>query len=179
MKIRPEQGNRELLELSKLEIELRNLRRPWYKAEFWKNIIYAVFVVITLYWAFTSDIFEIKNENLKFERNKLNSEIAKFTIEKDSIYYILTLTKDSLTDIRELLKNVMIGNMYRKIEVEKMGESLRKMGEFEKMAEYYKQKYDSLNFLIMKTQEIDKVLGTEDGRALMTEDGKLIKIKVK
>lgn len=82
-----EPNNRELLEVKKLESEIRNLDRPWYKnPPTIIGVLTTLFLTAgTVYVAFISDLFDLRNERLELRRESLKIEISEFEKEKDSV----------------------------------------------------------------------------------------------
>jgi hypothetical protein len=94
--------DKEALERWKLELEIANLRKPWYKnLEMWKVIIPAVAIVLSLIYTFSSGWINIEKSKLELKKEKLNKEIDQFSQKSDSISKILML-KDSLVEVSQL-----------------------------------------------------------------------------
>jgi gliding motility-associated-like protein len=94
--------DKEALERWKLELEIANLRKPWYKnLEMWKVIIPAVAIVLSLIYTFSSGWINIEKSKLELKKEKLNKEIDQFSQKSDSISKVLML-KDSLVDVSQL-----------------------------------------------------------------------------
>jgi hypothetical protein len=178
------------LKLEKIELEIKDLKRRWYTRPNYLIAFATLFAsVITLIWTLSSGVFSKKYENLQFDKNELSYEIRKFSEKRDSIQILFYKTLDSLETLKYILKSreeEIVSNY--KAQEQLIVDKLRTEDKLEAIITFYKSKLDSLTIVVAQkvaTNEAEipsnnlPYLTTEDGKVLLTEDGKAIRINIK
>ena len=86
MKEQPNLDEKELLELEKLELEIKNLKKVWWKQPSYASIILpAIFTLFSLIYAISSGFFDRRYERFKLEKETLRLEVLKFEEERNKV----------------------------------------------------------------------------------------------
>jgi hypothetical protein len=89
-----------LLEQKKIELEIKELERRWYKkTTFWVSAFPAILTISSLVWAFCSGLLNVKAEQLSLKKNELEFDIKRFEVQKDTLKWTIqqiTNERDSL-----------------------------------------------------------------------------------
>lgn len=111
----------EQLEKTKLELEIKKLKAPWYSnIEFWKVIIPTIAILVTLYFTVGQGLLDSEKRKLELQKEQLKLEILQFEgtksdIQKDILNIstqrkdlenkvsLLTFKKDSLDKVIQSL----------------------------------------------------------------------------
>lgn len=99
--------DRERLEVEKLQIEIQNLRKPWWKrAEFLSMGLTGIIAILSLFYAFSTGILDAKSERLELQKAKLEREITLFEQRRDTLIeenarlrQLMFSSKDSLVSL--------------------------------------------------------------------------------
>ena len=95
------------LELEKLQVEIQNLKKPWWKkAEYLNLFMTGIIAAFTLIYALASGILDIKSERLQLEKKMLENDIFLFRLKRDTLIEEnaklkkqIYVTKDSLVSV--------------------------------------------------------------------------------
>lgn len=160
----------------KLALEITELQKPWYKKANYLSIAPAlVIAVFTIFLSIRTGLFDLRNENLKLERNILSLQIVEFTQKRDSIKNSYESMVDSIIWLKNAVvtKEIELTRNYEeknKLFIDK----LRSENKLEGIIDYYKGQLDSLTKLTIKKEALGHALTDEDGNYILTEDGKYL-----
>lgn len=76
------------LEKEKLRLEIAALKKPWYKRYIvliLPSLLPTCLALVTLFFVYNADVFNLKNERLNINKDKLELEITQFEVQKDAI----------------------------------------------------------------------------------------------
>ena len=156
------------LEKEKLEIEIKELKKHWIrKSGFWKFFISFSVAGFTIYMTLTSEIFNIKNETLKYENVLLQYQNKLF---RDSIVKFEKYRVSTLKNIEKERSKLSNSIKHDKLFIE----GLKKQNLKDQLLNYYEKKMDSLNKLNNLEKILKKAITDENGNYMMTEDGKIM-----
>lgn len=170
------------LEKDKLELEIRELSKPWYKIpRWWTIIITGAAVVGTLFLSWATGLISVQREHLENEKALLGIEIHEFEGQRDLLLLDMMLLNDSIQRIGDSLN--IVATKY--IATEQQNKQLRQEKfsvekDRREMFDYYETYIDSLVVIIGKYKAIQSVLTyggvllSEDGTPLLSEDGNLL-----
>lgn len=160
--------SKEELELEKLSLEVKEYRKCWFrKYSFWKAFLPSLIIAsATCFVGYKSGLIEKLNDEIKIRQEKI-------TIYVDSINnYKNNLTLKEKESIKQFKKQ-------EELNIDKLNA--------DEKALYYKNKFDSIMFLLIKKNTIEQVINnksklteesfqklTEDGKIMVTEDGKIM-----
>jgi len=167
--------SKEMLEKEKLKCEITEYKKPWFKKPVNLFPIFTFLIALgTLIWSFASGILNTQFQNLTLEKNILQFDIRQFNLQRDVLLKQNKDLKDSLLRVHESLEKAEVYYL-TKYEQHKKSviDSLSKFNP-EQLCSFYKLQLDSLSKILLKRKSIEKVLTTETGEALTTEDGKTI-----
>lgn len=164
------------LEQKKLELEIKELRKPFYcKSNYLIIIPTLVLAVFSIVISSKSRIFDVKNENLKLEKNILTNDIAHFQHKRDSIQESFESMVDSISWLKNAVKTKefeLTQNYNEKSRL--IIDKLRVENKTEEIIRYYKGQLDSLTKLVIKRKALDDAISDEEGNFILTEDGKYL-----
>ena len=166
---------KEMLEKEKLKCEIIEYKKLWFKKPV--NLFPILTFVIalgTLIWSFASGFLNAQFQNLTLEKNILQVDIRQFNLQRDTLLKQNKDLKDSLVKVHESLVRAEVDYL-SKYELNKKSviDSFSKFNP-ERLCAFYKLQLDSLSKILLKRKSIEKVLTTENGESITTEDGKAI-----
>lgn len=120
------------LEKQKLELEIKILKKPWFKKlEFYKVLIPTIAILASLYFAFGRGILDSEKSRLEVQKAQLKLDISTFEVEKNKLNKEVNTIHEKKTELekqiieyevqkRELLRKLRIlGNKVSLSEEEK------------------------------------------------------------
>lgn len=130
------------LEEEKLKLEIKELKRPWYKKS--SNIITLSIAVISIGLTLRSGIVETTRKELESEKAKLISDTTKLNKEKRHLQESIKVFKYSIENSKR--KEIEYKTKYKEYQLREMLyiQRLRDKNKKDEIIKYYKSKLDSI-----------------------------------
>ncbi len=165
------------LEAEKLQLEINELRNPFYKRiDFWKAIFPMLAIIATIIVTFCTGILDARMEILSSKKSKLELEILQFDTLKVKILNeikILRNTKNSLS-LQVERQNAIINNaektlQHQKISIKNLAKTLKLTQEQIAIFEEENRR-NLLSIAVIQQSESSRQLGYEDRINRLTEN---------
>ncbi len=179
---------KEILERLKIETEINELKKPFYKQkEFFIAILPIGLGIIGLIFSWASGYFDIKLREIQVSKDELAFKISKLEFEEDSLYKNFRRDSIRLSENYEN-KNIELNNEYQRrkdsLENEYQAEIETRIKERERIENNLKLRIDNLDLSNSKNKETikDLVKQNESDKeiiAALKKDNIVLKNKLK
>lgn len=141
------------LEREKLNLEILNLKRSWWKKpEYITLLISLVLGLLTFGYAISNGLLDIRNQNLELKKKNLQFDIKQYTVEKEKAILSFQSIEDSVNILKSInqtleLKYVNLNSKYEKDKSIILTENKQLKQELQELSENkeYQDLYFSLN----------------------------------
>jgi len=150
MKTEKKSNNLTELQKEKMELEIKNLKKPLLaRLSFWSHFSPILVALSVIFWSYHSGWFDNQKDLLEIKKVKLEYEIAIFSQQRDALSLQIEILKDSLKIISDKL---YVSDSLKTKYINEKDELITRIVSLKKKAEK-----NSLNNA-STIQELDKIL---------------------